>query len=45
MSALFQTSGFMVGGTAVFGLVWWIKSIYDSYSLIDISIEKTHEEI
>lgn len=45
MSALFQTSGFIVGGTAVFGLVWWIKSIYDSYSLIDISIEKTQEDM
>ncbi|TFH17261.1 hypothetical protein E4H04_05305 [Candidatus Bathyarchaeota archaeon] len=45
MSALFQTSGFIVGGTAVFGLLWWIKSIYDSYSLIDISIEKTQEDM
>ncbi|MBE0634116.1 hypothetical protein IH574_06050, partial [Candidatus Bathyarchaeota archaeon] len=41
----FQTSGFIVGGTAVFGLLWWIKSIYDSYSLIDISIEKTQEDM
>jgi hypothetical protein len=34
----------MVGASAVFGLIWWIKSIYDSYSLIDISVEKTATE-
>jgi len=45
MSTLFQTAGYVVGGGAIFGLVWWIKSIYDSYSLIDISIEKTENEI
>jgi hypothetical protein len=45
MSALFQASGFIVGGGALLGLVWWIKSIYDSYSLIDISVEETDREI
>lgn len=45
MSTFFQTAGYVVGGGAIFGLVWWIKSIYDSYSLIDISIEKTENEI
>lgn len=45
MSTIFQASGYIVGGGAVFGLLWWIKSIYDSYSLIDISIEETEREI
>jgi len=45
MVTIFDTSSYVVAGSAIFGLVWWIKSIYDSYSLIDISIEKTQENI
>ena len=45
MSTLFQTSAILVAGTAISGLVWWIKSIYESSSLVDISLDKTNEEI
>lgn len=44
MSLIFYSSSYLVAGAAFYGLIWWIKSIYDSYSLIDISVEKTITE-
>jgi hypothetical protein len=45
MSELFRASGFIVGGGAIVGLLWWIKSIYDSYSFIETSIEETDKTV
>ena len=45
MSLLFQTSSFLVVGTAISGLIWWIKSIYETSSLVNISLDETGEEI
>jgi hypothetical protein len=45
VSALFQSSAILVAGTAVTGLLWWIKSIYESTSLVDMGLNTTSEKI